>query len=96
MFVPEVASNFQSKGITALIYDLRTLGASDGLPRNQVNPMMQVSDYSDALTFMRTLRIVDPENIVFWRQFFSGYIALCAASLNQRAKISISISPVFN
>ena len=96
MFVPEVASNFQSNGITSLIYDPRSLGESDGLPRNQVDPMMQVSDYSDALTFMRTLRIVDPENIVFWGQSFSGCIALCAASLDKRAKMCISICPLLN
>ena len=96
MFVPEVAAQFQSHGITALIYDPRSLGDSDGLPRNQVDPMMQVSDYSDALTFMRTLPIVDPESIVFWGQSFSGCIALCAASLDKRAKMCISICPLLN
>ena len=96
MFVPEVASQFQSHGITALIYDPRSLGESDGLPRNQVDPMMQISDYSDALTFMRTLPIVDPESIVFWGQSFSGCIALCAASLDKRAKMCISICPLLN
>ena len=96
MFVPEVASQFQSQGMTALIYDPRSLGESDGLPRNQVDPMMQVSDYSDALTFMRTLPIVDPESIVFWGQSFSGCIALCAASLDKRAKMCISICPLLN
>ncbi|KAH8749225.1 Alpha/Beta hydrolase protein [Diaporthe sp. PMI_573] len=96
MFVPEVAEQFQRNGVTALIYDPRTLGESEGLPRNNVDPMMQVSDYSDALTFLRTHPIVDPEQIAFWGQSFAGCIALCAAALDKRAKLCISICPLLN
>ncbi|KAJ5997671.1 DltD domain-containing protein [Penicillium canescens] len=96
MFVPEVAERFQAEGITALIYDPRTLGESEGEPRNNVDPMMQVSDYSDAMTFMRSVSIVDPESIAFWGQSFAGTIALCAAALDKRAKLCISICPLLN
>lgn len=96
MFVPEVAEEFQKHGITALIYDPRNLGESEGTPRNDIDPMKQVSDYSDALTYMRTLTIVDPERIAFWGQSFAGCIALCAASLDKRAKLCISICPLLN
>ncbi len=96
MFVPEVAEQFQAHGITALIYDPRNLGESEGEPRNDVNPILQVSDYSDALTFMKTLPIVHPEQIAFWGQSFAGTIALCAAALDKRAKLCISICPLLD
>ncbi|MCJ1391687.1 hypothetical protein MMC18_004552 [Xylographa bjoerkii] len=96
MFVPEVAEQFQLAGISALIYDPRSIGLSDGLPRNEVDPMKQVSDYSDALTYLRTLPIVDPEAIAFWGQSFSGCIALCAAALDKRAKLVIAICPLLD
>ena len=38
MFVSEVAEQFQAASITALIYDPRTLGLSDGEPRNDIDP----------------------------------------------------------
>ncbi|KAF7593594.1 hypothetical protein BBP40_011214 [Aspergillus hancockii] len=96
MFIPEVAERFQAEGITALIYDPRTLGESEGEPRNNIDPMMQTSDNSDALMFMRALPIVDPEAIAFWGQSFAGTIALCAAALDKRAKLCISICPLLD
>ncbi|KAF4630890.1 hypothetical protein G7Y89_g7241 [Cudoniella acicularis] len=94
MFIPEVAEQFQAAGITALIYDPRKTGTSDGEPRNEIDPMKQVEDYSDALTFLSTLPIVDPNCIGFWGMSFSATIALCAAALDKRAKFVISVCPL--
>lgn len=94
--MPQVAEQFQLANITALIYDPRTLGLSDGNPRNNIDPTMQASDYSDACTFLRTLSIVDPAKIVFWGMSFAATIAMCAASLDKRAKLCISICPLLD
>jgi fermentation-respiration switch protein FrsA (DUF1100 family) len=96
MFVPEVAEQFQLLGITSLIYDPRSTGVSDGTPRNEIDPMKQVEDYSDALTFLSTLPIVDSDRIGFWGMSFSGTIALCAAALDKRAKFVIGICPLLS
>ncbi|KAI9642740.1 hypothetical protein NHQ30_008471 [Ciborinia camelliae] len=96
MFVPQVAEQFQKHNFTALIYDPRSLGLSDGEPRNEVDPMKQVSDYSDAFTFLTTLPIVDKDEIFFWGQSFAGCVALCAAALDKRAKACISICPLLD
>ncbi|KAK2745951.1 hypothetical protein FQN55_006023 [Onygenales sp. PD_40] len=93
MFVPEVAEQFQLANITALIYDPRSLGESDGEPRNEVDPVMQVSDFSDALTYLKTLPIVDPSAIGFWGISLGGTVALCAASLDTRVKLCIAVCP---
>ena len=36
--------------MTALVYDARTLGLSDGLPRNDLDPQKMAEDNSDAVT----------------------------------------------
>ncbi|KAJ5961303.1 DltD N-terminal domain protein [Penicillium vulpinum] len=94
MFVSEVAQSFQHSNVTALVYDPRTLGESDGLPRNNIDPLAQISDYSDALTFLKKHAIVDPDNISFWGMSFSGLVALNAAALDKRARCCIAVCPL--
>ncbi|KAI4639769.1 hypothetical protein J4E93_009123 [Alternaria ventricosa] len=96
MFVPDVAEQFQKNGITALIYDPRTLGLSDGLPRNDIDPARQVSDYSDAVTFVKSLPNVDSSMIGIWGMSFSGVIALSATALDPRIRFCIAICPLLN
>jgi len=93
MLLPEVAESFQRAGITALIYDPRSIGLSDGFPRNDINPMKQTEDYSDALTFLSKHAIVNPAQIIFWGMSFSGCVAACAAALDKRVKLLIMICP---
>jgi alpha/beta superfamily hydrolase len=40
--LPGVAKQFQENGITALIYDPRTVGESEGQPRNDIDPFPQI------------------------------------------------------
>lgn len=94
MFTAEPAEAFQRAGITALVYDPRSTGTSEGEPRNEIDPVKQVSDYSDALTYLATLPIVDPNSIGFWGMSFSATVALCAAALDKRAKFVISVCPL--
>ena len=96
MFIPEVAEAFQLAGLTALIYDPRSTGASEGQPRNEIDPMKQIEDYSDAATFLGTLPVVDPNRIYFWGMSFSATIALCAAALDKRAKCVIAVCPLMS
>lgn len=63
--LPDVAEGFQRAGITALIYNPRTTGLSDGMPRNGMDPMKQVENYSDALTFLADHPMVDRNRIAF-------------------------------
>ena len=89
-----MALYFQRQGITALTYDPRNLGQSDGTPRHEIDPVKQVSDYSDALTFLSKSPLVDPLRIAFWGLSFSGSIAACAAALDKRAKPVIMVCPL--
>ena len=91
--LPEAARAFQDAGITALIHDPRSVGQSDGNPRNDVDPFRQVGDYSDALTFLGSLHSVDPNRMGVWGISLSGAVALCATSFDKRAKLVIAVCP---
>lgn len=93
MLLPEVAACFQAAGFTALVYDSRSIGASDGLPRNDINPTKQVGDYHDAVTFLRTNPLVDPSRIAIWGYSLAGMVALSAAALDKRVAAVIACAP---
>jgi fermentation-respiration switch protein FrsA (DUF1100 family) len=92
--LPDVAECFQRAGITALIYDPRCSGLSGGSPRNDIGPVKQAEDYSDALTFLNGLPEVDPNCMGFWGMSFAGTVSLCFASLDRRAMFVIAICPL--
>ncbi|KAH7319001.1 Alpha/Beta hydrolase protein [Rhexocercosporidium sp. MPI-PUGE-AT-0058] len=94
MFIPDVAEAFQAANITALIYDPRNTGASEGLPRQEIIPQKQIQDYSDALTYLSRHPLVDPTRIAFWGFSFSGMVCLNAAALDKRAKFVIAVCPL--
>lgn len=93
MFLPQLAEHLQSANITALVYDPRHLGESDGIPRNEIDPAKQVSDYSDALTFLLAQPNVDASRVAFWGMSFSATIALCASALDPRVNVCIAACP---
>ncbi|KAI5862011.1 DltD N-terminal domain protein [Durotheca rogersii] len=94
VFLPNIAQYFQSAGITALVYDPRTVASSDGTPPNNINPAQQVGDYHDALTFLKSDPRVDANRIAYWGFSFSGAVALCAAALDKRAKLVVAVCPL--
>lgn len=94
MFVAEIAEYFQREGFTVLTYDPRSIGQSDGSPRNEIDPSRNTEDYHDALTFLKSHSLVDPGRIAFWGFSFSGMVTLTAAALDKRAKAVIAVCPL--
>src|SRR5436190_16822835 len=72
--------------ITALVYDNRCLGASDGIPRFELIPSLQMSDIQDAITYAQSLEEVDPEKIAIWGTSYSGGNVLQVAAFDRRIK----------
>ena len=90
----DAALSFQKAGITALLYDSRTVGQSDGQPRNDIDPWKQAEDYSDVLTFLKNYPTVEPNQIFLWGMSLSASVALSAACLDKRAAAVICICPI--
>lgn len=94
MFVAEIAEYFQKAGFTVLTYDPRSIGQSDGTPRNEIDPAKNREDYHDALTFLKGQPHVDAGRIALWGFSFSGMVALTAAALDKRARAVVAVCPL--
>src|SRR6266480_7212180 len=55
MFLDSFAEVFANAGLAALVFDNRNFGASDGEPRQEIDPWAQVRDYRHAITYAGTL-----------------------------------------
>ena len=80
--------------ITALVYDNRCCGASDGTPRYELIPSLQMSDLQDAITFAQSLEEVDPDKIALWGSSYSGGNVLQVAGLDHRVKAVLAQNPM--
>lgn len=96
MQLDDVAVKFQESGISSLVYDHRNTGASDGLPRNEINPHLQCEDYHEAVTLLTTFPEVDTSKIAVWGFSLSGGHAVKAAATDRRIKAIITIGPALN
>jgi hypothetical protein len=54
MFLDSFAEAFAGGGLGALVFDNRNFGASDGEPRQEIDPWAQVRDYRHAITWAQT------------------------------------------
>lgn len=50
IFSDSIAAWFGRNGLSALVYDARTIGESDGMPRVDLDPQKNAEDNSDAVT----------------------------------------------
>jgi alpha-beta hydrolase superfamily lysophospholipase len=66
------AERFAAAGLTALVFDYRHFGDSEGEPRQILEIGRQLDDWRAAVAFARSLDGVDPERIVVWGSSFSG------------------------
>ena len=72
--------------ITALVFDNRCLGASDGTPRFELIPCLQMSDIQDAITYAQSIDEVNPEIIALWGSSYSGANVLQVGAFDRRVK----------
>ena len=86
MHLPKYAEVFAAAGLCVVLFDFRNLGASDGSPRQELNPWQQAEDYRHAITYAATLPSVDPERIGIWGSSYSGGHCLMVAATDRRVK----------
>src|SRR5215510_13139628 len=69
---PDYARVFAEAGVAALVFDYRCLGASDGEPRQHLDPWAQIEDYRNALSFVAGLPDINKEKLGVWGISYSG------------------------
>ncbi len=86
MHVPKYAEAFASAGLCVLLFDFRNLGASEGQPRQELNPWQQAEDYRHAITYATALPDVDPNRVGIWGSSYSGGHCLVVGATDRRVK----------
>lgn len=93
MGLDEYAEVFAAAGFASLVYDNRNLGASDGQPRFDIDPVAQTRDYRHAITYAQSRAEVDGKRIGIWGTSYTGGIVLKVAALDKRVKCVVSQVP---
>src|SRR5258708_27144475 len=94
MYLDRFAEAFAAAGLSALVFDNRCFGASDGEPRQEIDPWAQVRDYRHAITYLHTLPEVDPGRIGIWGSGYSGGHVLVVAAIDRRGKAAGGHGPL--
>ena len=92
-YLDRYAAAFASAGHVVLAYDHRNFGASDGEPRQELDPWVQVRDYRHAITFAQTLDGVDRDRVGVWGTSYSGGHVLVVAAIDRRVGCVVAQVP---
>lgn len=94
MYLDSFAEVFADAGLNALVFDNRNFGASDGEPRQEIDPWQQVRDYRHAITYAQTRDDVDANRIGVWGSSYSGGHVLVVGAIDRRAKAVVAQVPL--
>lgn len=94
MYLDRFAEAFAAAGLASVVFDNRNFGASDGEPRQEIDPWQQVRDYRDAITYAETLEETDPERIGIWGSSYSGGHVLVVGAIDRRVKCVVGQVPL--
>ena len=86
-YLDDFAEVFAKAGLATLVFDNRNFGASEGEPRQEIDPIQQVRDYRHAITFARTLPEVDRDRIGVWGTSYSGGHVLMVGAIDQSGEV---------
>jgi fermentation-respiration switch protein FrsA (DUF1100 family) len=94
MHLDDFAEVFAAAGLNVVVYDHRNFGDSDGEPRQEADPVLQVRDIRNAITYAVARPEVDGSRIGVWGSSFSGGHALTVAAIDKRVKAVVAQVPL--
>lgn len=94
MYLDKYAEVFANAGLAALVFDNRNFGASDGEPRQEIDPWAQIRDYRHAITYARTQPEVNGNRIGVWGSSYSGGHTMVLGAIDKRIKCVVSQVPL--
>jgi fermentation-respiration switch protein FrsA (DUF1100 family) len=94
MDLDRFAEVFGDAGLAVLVYDHRNFGASDGEPRQEINPWAQARDYRYALGWLGQHPAVDAARLGVWGSSFSGGEVLIVGACDARVKAVVANVPL--
>ncbi|WP_351234237.1 alpha/beta fold hydrolase [Streptomyces sp. NPDC002133] len=87
---------FADNGFVVLVHDHRTFGASDGTPRQDIDPWRQIADWRRAISYLEQRPEVDPERIGLWGTSYAGGHALVLGATDRRLRCIVAQVPTIS
>ena len=87
MYLDRFAEVFAAAGLSSVVFDNRNFGASEGEPRQEIDPWRQLRDYRDAITYAETLASTDPNRIGIWGSSYNGGHVLVVGAIDRRVRV---------
>ncbi len=94
MYLDYFAEVFCGAGLAVVVFDNRNFGASDGQPRQEIDPWQQVRDYRHAITWTSMQPEVNRGRIGVWGSSYSGGHVLVVGAIDRRVKCVVSQVPL--
>jgi len=87
---------FAAAGFMVLAFDYPNSGASDGLPRGELDPIAQQREYRDAITYLIDRPDVDADRIGLWGTSYGGGHVLTVGAIDRRVRCVVSQVPTIS
>ncbi len=88
--------SFAEDGFVVLLHDHRTFGASEGEPRQDVDPWRQIADWRRAISFLESRQSVDPNRIGLWGTSYAGGHAIVLGATDRRIRCVVAQVPTIS
>jgi cephalosporin-C deacetylase-like acetyl esterase len=90
------ARAFADAGFVVLLHDHRSFGASDGEPRQDVDPWRQIADWRRAISFLESRPEVDAQRIGLWGTSYAGGHAIVLGATDRRLRCIVAQVPTIS
>jgi hypothetical protein len=87
---------FADAGFVVLVHDHRGFGASDGEPRQDIDPWQQIADWRYAISYLEAHPSVDADRIGLWGTSYAGGHALVLGATDRRLKAVVAQVPTIS
>jgi fermentation-respiration switch protein FrsA (DUF1100 family) len=94
--VPHYAERLADAGYTALTFDSRNYGESEGTPRHHYDPNQVIADYSNAVSYLLSRQDVDSTRVGLVGVCMGGGYAVSTAAMDKRIKAVASVGGGYN
>jgi uncharacterized protein len=94
--LPHYAERLADAGYTALAFDPRSFGESEGEPRAHYDPNLMIEDYANAVSYLLTRDDVEPDRVAVVGVCMGGGYAVSTAARDKRVKAVVSIAGGYN